>query len=79
MTSPTPTVALKLTESEAIVLFEFLSRFSDRERLEVEDSAETKVLRNLLCLLEKELTAPLKADYQVILAKARSELRDESQ
>jgi hypothetical protein len=39
---------------EALVLFEFLSRFSDTDELRVEDQAEQRALSNLCCLLEKQ-------------------------
>jgi hypothetical protein len=42
-----PTIAVNLTRAEAIVLFEFLFRFRDEDRLVVEHEAEQLLLRDL--------------------------------
>src|SRR4051812_37165609 len=42
-------VTLGLTLNEALVLFEFVSRFSEHDRLSVEHPAEAQVLYNLCC------------------------------
>ncbi|MCL1138993.1 hypothetical protein [Shewanella pneumatophori] len=42
-------VELKLTEDEAWVLFEFVRRFSDSDKLDIEDQAEQRALWNLCC------------------------------
>jgi hypothetical protein len=35
-------IEIKLTKDEAIVLFEFLSRFSDKDELKIEHQAEER-------------------------------------
>jgi hypothetical protein len=48
-------ISLELTPSEALVLFEFLSRFSDDDVLVLEDQAEERVLWDLCASLESIL------------------------
>jgi hypothetical protein len=72
------TVTIKLSASEALVLYEFLSRFSDDEVLKIEDQAEERVLWNVCASLESRLTEPMAQDYGAVLAKARAEVRDEN-
>jgi hypothetical protein len=63
-------VRLELTADEALVLFDFLSRFSNTDGLAIEDPAEQRALWNVCCLLEKQLVEPFLADYD------RDRLRD---
>ena len=69
-------VTLTLTGDEAVVLFELLSRFSETDRLAIEDQAEERVLWDICCLLEKQVAAPLKKDHRKILERAREAVRD---
>ena len=69
-------VNLQLTPDEALVLFEFLSRFSDTGSPAVEDQAEQGALWNLTCLLEEQLVEPFRPDYRALLLAARDRLRD---
>lgn len=69
-------VHLRLTPDEALVLFEFLSRYSDTDELVLEDQAEQRALWNLCCKLEKELVEPFNPDYVKLLQSARDRLRD---
>ena len=78
--SPPPAdeeISLRLSKSEALVLFEFVSRFSDAQMLSIEDQAEKRVLWDIGCLLEKQLVDPLTPDYAAALAKAREVVRAE--
>lgn len=68
---------IELTSDEALVLFEFLSRFSDEDRLEIEDQAEERALWNLHCDLQKTLTELYDSNYKKLLEAARDRLRDE--
>lgn len=77
MSSPAEEVTLSLSKEEALVLFEFVSRFSEEQKLGIEDQAEERVLCNICCDLEKKLIEPLSADYAAILADARRSVRDE--
>ena len=71
-------INIGLTKEEAIVLFEFLARFNEQERKELfEDQAEQRVLWDIECILEKELSEPFSSDYLEIVKKAREKVRDE--
>lgn len=68
---------IELSPDEALVLFEFLQRFSTTDKLNLEDQAEERALWNLACLLEKNLAIPFSNRYADELASARARLRDE--
>ncbi len=70
-------VLIRLTMDEAIVLFEFLQRFSNTDQLILEDQSEQRALWNLCCVFEKSLSIPFEGDYADILMAARNRLRDE--
>jgi len=70
------TVRIDLAQNEALVLFDFLSRFSHSDKLEIVDQAEHRVLWNLCCNLERVLTEPFLESYSSELKKARDEIRD---
>lgn len=72
---PKEKVVIELTESETLVLFEFLTRFSKQEKLEIADPSESKVLWDIQCILEEKLAAPFKANYAEILSKAQADVR----
>ena len=65
-------VTLELSNSEAIVLFEFLSRFTNDDALKITHPAERKALWNMCALLESKLGEPLSANYHDLLSKART-------
>lgn len=67
-------VKIEISNNEALVLFEFLSRFSESKRLSINDDSEKKVLEDLLCLLEIQLIKPFKNDYAILLKKAQNEI-----
>lgn len=69
-------VVLRLTQKEALVFFELLSRFSETKNLSIKDQAEERVLWDLCCDLEKKITGPLSADYAAKLSDARRSIRD---
>ena len=71
-------INIEMSKEEAVVLFEYLSRFNEYEDLKrFEDQSEQRVLWDVECILEKELSEPLRADYQEIVNKAREVVRDE--
>ncbi len=73
-------VNIELTKEEAIVLFEFLGRFNENDDLSrFEDQSEQRVLWDVECILEKELSEPFRADYQEIVKKAREKVRDDKE
>jgi len=68
---------IELTKDEAIVLFEFLGWFNEKEEDNFfEDQSEKRVLWNIECILEKELSEPFKKDYNDILKLARENVRN---
>ena len=69
-------VKIELNPSEALVLFEFLSRYSDADELVIQDQAEQRVLWNICCDLEKQLVEPFKKNYAELLEAARTKTRD---
>ena len=69
-------VRVTLTPDEALVLFEFLSRFDETDVLAIKDHAEEKALWKLLGKLEEILVPPLRPDYKQLLEAARTRLRD---
>ena len=71
-------VTLELSHSEALVLFEFVSRFSHDEKLEIVDQAEERVLWNVCSSLEKMLVEPLSQNYPDLLARAREKVCDKT-
>lgn len=70
-------IQINLNKDEAIVLFEFLSRFSDKDKLEIVDQSEARVLWNILSDLESILVESFSDKYAGILEKAREKIRDE--
>jgi hypothetical protein len=64
-------IQITLSKDEALVLFEFLSRFVDDSKLEIADPSENRVLWDLQASLESLLAEPFSKDYDVILESAR--------
>jgi hypothetical protein len=76
-TTPDDQVPLLLTKAEALVLFEFVSRYSENNKLDIQDQAEQRVLWDLFCRLESVLAEPFRSDYDTILSAARDKVRDD--
>ncbi len=71
-------IEIKLSGDEALVLFEFVSRFSDDGALSIVDQAEERVLWNICCALEGHLVTPLNnQNYKQDVEAARSKVRDQ--
>jgi hypothetical protein len=70
-------VIIELSKSEALVLFEFLSRTSDDDSLTAPDQAERRALWNLECRFEKALVEPFLPNYQELLEQAKKRLKGE--
>jgi hypothetical protein len=70
-------VKIELTSDEALVLYDWVTRFNQRANTDFADQAEERVLFDLEAMLEKVLVAPLQSDYADLLAQARSNVRDE--
>jgi hypothetical protein len=71
-------VSIDLSRDEAIVLFELLSRFSDNDKLNVEDQSEVTALWSLCGKLESTLVEPLQPDYSQLLTSARNNLKKQN-
>ena len=71
-----PKITIQLTGDEALVLYDWLVRFNQRDDPCFADQAEERVLFDLEAVLEKTLIAPLQSDYAKQLAQARDQLRD---
>ena len=71
-------INVDLTASEALVLFEFLSRFSSAGSLDIVDQAEERVLWDICSSLESTLDQPVAGDYAALIAKARAVVRDKN-
>ncbi len=70
-------ITLSLTKDEALVLFEFLARFNEKDHENLfEDQAEQKMLWIIEGQLQKILVEPFKSDYIEIIKEARNRLRD---
>jgi len=69
-------VALHLSRDEALVLFEWVSRFNKTSAPAFEDQAEECVLWDLEARLESALVEPFRKDYAGTLADARARVRD---
>jgi len=67
----------KISDDEALVLFELLSRFTEDSVLGIEDQAEMRVLWNLQAVLETAFAEPFLSNYKAMLVEARGRLRDE--
>ncbi|MBT9311749.1 hypothetical protein [Leptothoe kymatousa] len=70
-------ISLNLSKAQALVLFDFLTRFSKRDRLAIECGAERRVLWDMLADLERVLVEPLGADYGQRLQEAREQVGGE--
>ena len=68
------TVDVQLSEDEALVLFELLSRFESEGRLSAEVEAEELALSRVLAQLEKHLAAPFQCNYRELLDLARNRI-----
>ena len=69
-------INIKLTHSQALVLFDWLSRDKNRECLEFIDPAEEQVLWILEGKLEQSLREPFADNYFELVAAARDRVRD---
>ena len=72
---------IEISDSEKLVLFEFLNRIINDKYDELsgdlfEVISEEHVLSTILCQLEKTMTEPLNPDYKELLLKAREDVRN---
>ncbi|MCF8463290.1 MAG: hypothetical protein K9G41_00500 [Flavobacteriales bacterium] len=64
-------VKLELTSSEALVLVEFLIRFSKEDKLKIEHPSEERLLWDLCSMLESQVPELLDKNYTELLSEAR--------
>jgi hypothetical protein len=69
---------IHLDADSALVLFEFLSRLSDDDRLSIDDAAEGHVLGQIHGVLQSALVEPLEPDYRDLLERARSRIKHQA-
>jgi len=69
-------MTLQFSRDEALVLFEWVSRFNKTRTPTLEDQAEERVLWDLEARLESALVEPFRKDYAGMLADARARVRD---
>ena len=65
---------VELTDDQALVFFEWLSRLEESDAAPCEHEAERQVLWALHGQLEKALTEPFRPDYRSLVEKARSRI-----
>jgi hypothetical protein len=70
-------INIKLTKDEALVLFEFISRFNETDHKDLfQDQSEQKMMWLIEGQLQKILVEPFQSDYKVIIDNARNKIRD---
>lgn len=70
-------IVITLNKDEALVLFEFLSRFNEKDNKEIfQDQAEEKALWIIEAQLENVLVEPFMPNYHDIIQEARNRVRD---
>jgi hypothetical protein len=67
-------VEIKLSEDEAIVLFEFFERFDEKERLYFVHPAEYLALMKISAQIDKSTAAMFSRSYAEILKAARERI-----
>jgi len=67
---------LELSHEQAIVFFEWLSRFNKEQASGFHDQSEQRVLWDLEAMLESALVEPFDSNYADLLAAARAKVRD---
>ncbi|MBI9076237.1 MAG: hypothetical protein JEZ02_12565 [Desulfatibacillum sp.] len=71
------TICLILNEDEALVLFDWVTRFNEKGLSEFEGQTEERVLWDIEAALEKSLAAPFKENYLKLPVDARRRVRDQ--
>ena len=69
-------ITIKISENDAIVLFEFFERFEEKEELYFVHPAEYLSLMKISAQIDKSTSAMFKENYIDILNTARSEIAD---
>ena len=69
-------INLKISEDDAVVLFEFFERFDEKEKLYFVRPAEYISLVKIVGQIDKSTSAMLKSDYRDLLEKARERIAE---
>ena len=69
-------INLKISEDDAIVLFEFFERFDEKERLYFVHPAEYLSLMKISGQIDKSTSAMFSKDYEKILEDARERIAE---
>ena len=64
-----------LTKDDLVVLFEWLSKSDENEKISFTDLSELVVLHKIHASLEKELKEPFDSDYTDIFSSARNSIK----
>lgn len=64
-------VTLNLSQSEALVLIDFLIRYRDNDTIDKIEEAEQQMLWDLCAMLESQVPELLDPNYKELLEKAR--------
>jgi len=67
-------ITIRLSRDEALVLFEFLSRFDDHDDFKLRHNAESLAFSRLKAQLDKALVEPFRPEYGELLRAARERL-----
>lgn len=70
-------VAITLAKDEALVLFDLLWGLGDEPVVTIRDQADRVALWPLVCLLERELAEPFRAEYGELVAAAKKRITPE--
>jgi UDP-N-acetylglucosamine transferase subunit ALG13 len=73
-------MVIELSDDQALVLFELLSRYGENgndRQLAVREAAERNVLWAISGILEKQLVAPLQKEYVDLLSAARARVEEQ--
>jgi hypothetical protein len=66
---------VEMTQDEALVFFEWLSRLDEQDAFPCEDAAEQQVLWSLHGQLEKVMVEPFRENYRELVEQARLRIK----
>lgn len=67
-------IEIRLTQDEALVLFEFFARFEETNRLRLMNNAEFIALSRISAQLDRSMVQPFQPDYGELLEAATQRL-----
>lgn len=67
---------IKLSDEQALVLYDWLSRFDEADNFPVDDPAEEQVFWAIHGQLEKALSAQFRDDYAALVEAARKHVKE---